>query len=403
MITSVHTHPASVGLLVVLLTACGARESSEHHTVRDSAGVTIVTSSQPRWTSEQAWTLSPSPSLEIGMTDGAPEYQFYRVEGAQRLDNGRIVVADAGSGEVRLFDGAGRFIKSSGGQGEAPGEYRQITAIGRGPADSIWVYDFGLRRFTVLNGDCETVRTVSVGGTLSAVGAVGRLPDGSFVVKEGWSATTHEGAQPGLVRDPVAVVRIEPDGSHHDTITTVAGREIFISTEDGRAVMSAPLFARSSSAVIRGNAVFVGDQTALEISLYSVAGTVEQIFRAPGVDLGLTGAIVERYREDLLTREPEDRRAMVRRHYDAMEVPPSRPAYGGLLIDADGNLWTGEYVRYPAQPVVWTVFSAAGELLGEVRVPQRFKVLEIGSDWIIGVGRDEFDVEHVRLYGIQKE
>jgi hypothetical protein len=206
-----------------------------------------------------------------------------------------------------------------------------------------------------------------------------------------------------LVRDPVAVVRIEPDGSHHDTITTVAGREIFISTEDGRAVMSAPLFARSSSAVIRGNAVFVGDQTALEISLYSVAGTVEQIFRAPGVDLGLTGAIVERYREDLLTREPEDRRAMVRRHYDAMEVPPSRPAYGGLLIDADGNLWTGEYVRYPAQPVVWTVFWAAGELLGEVRVPQRFKVLEIGSDWIIGVGRDEFDVEHVRLYGIQKE
>jgi len=50
MITSVHTRPASLGLLVALLTACGAREFHGPATVRDSAGVSIIESSQPRWT-----------------------------------------------------------------------------------------------------------------------------------------------------------------------------------------------------------------------------------------------------------------------------------------------------------------------------------------------------------------
>ena len=403
MITSLHTRLDLAAGVAVFLTACGAGEFSQSSAVRDSAGITIIESSQPRWNAAQAWTLSPTPSLQIGRPEGTPEYQFYRVAGALRLADGSIVVADAESAEIRLFDGSGKFLKSTGGRGEAPGEYRQITAMGRGPADSIWVYDFGLRRFTVLTRDCEAVRTVSVGGTLSAVAAVGRLPDGSFLVKEGWSAAVNENQRQGLVRDPVAVVRMQSDGSDHDTVTTVAGREVFIGTENGRAVMSSPLFARNSSAAIRGDAVFVGDQTTLEVSLYSGEGRVERVFRVLGVDLGLTSATVARHKEELLAREPAERRVMLRRHYDAMTTPPSRPAYGDLVVDAEGNLWTGEYVRYPMVPEVWTVFSAAGELLGDVRLPQGFGVLDIGSDWILGVGRDEMDIEYMQLYGIEKE
>jgi hypothetical protein len=41
-------------------------------------------------------------------------------------------------------------------------------------------------------------------------------------------------------------------------------------------------------------------------------------------------------------------------------------------------------------------------LLGEVTVAEQFKVLQIGADWVLGVGRDELDVEYVMLYGLEK-
>jgi hypothetical protein len=72
------------------------------------------------------------------------------------------------------------------------------------------------------------------------------------------------------------------------------------------------------------------------------------------------------------------------------------------MVDALGNVWAGEYTRYPAVPVTWTVLASSGELLGEVAVPPQFRVLQIGGDWILGVGRDELDVEYVRLYRLLK-
>jgi len=382
--------------------ACGGADYVTHAATRDSAGVVIVESRQPQWQPGEGWRLSAQPLLQIGTTDGPAELQFHRVEGAIRLDDGRIVVADAGSGEIRFYNETGRFLLATGGLGDAPGEYRQITGLGTGPGDSIWAYDFGLRRFTVLTGDGEPVRTVSVGGTLSSVGAVGTLPDGSFVVKESWSSHLHDNTRQRLVRDPVAVARLSSDGTELDTIAMVAGREVFLSTEDGRAVMSAPLFARTSSAAMGNETVFVGDQEAFEVLRYSPAGVLQQIMRVPDANLQLTTGDVQQLKDELLAREPEQRRAMMRDHLEEMALPPTRPAYGSLLIDALGNLWAGEYARYPAVPRTWTVFAGTGELLGEVIVPERFKVLQVGHDWILGVGRDELDVEYVRVHWLVK-
>ena len=382
--------------------ACGGADYVTHAATRDSAGVVIVESRQPQWQPGEGWRLSAQPLLQIGTTDGPAELQFHRVEGAIRLDDGRIVVADAGSGEIRFYNETGRFLLATGGLGDAPGEYRQITGLGTGPGDSIWAYDFGLRRFTVLTGDGEPVRTVSVGGTLSSVGAVGTLPDGSFVVKESWSSHLHDNTRQRLVRDPVAVARLSSDGTELDTIAMVAGREVFLSTEDGRAVMSAPLFARTSSAAMGNETVFVGDQEAFEVLRYSPAGVLQQIMRVPDADLQLTTGDVQQLKETLFAREPEQRRVMMRDHLEEMAVPPTRPAYGSLIVDALGNLWAGEYARYPAVPRTWTVFTATGELLGEVIVPERFKVLQVGHDWILGVGQDELDVEYVRVHWLVK-
>lgn len=372
--------------------------------VRDSAGVQIVESQRPVWPEDEGWRLSTEPTLQIGLEEGPAEYQFVRVEGVVRLPDGRIVVADAGSWEIRLFAMEGAFLTASGRRGDAPGEYRQIAGLGYGPGDSLWVYDFGNRRFTILTADGELVRTMNLGGALSAVGAVGRLSDGSFVVREYWSSGSHTGrVQSGLTRDPAAVARVSNDGVVLDTIGLYPGREVYIGSENGRAVMSAPLLAHNASVALWGDRVLVGDQERFEIGLYSSSGALERLIRLLSVDLRVTEQEIERAVAERLVDEPPERHAMLRAHLDAMDVPATRPAYGRLLVDAQGNLWVAEHTSYPAEPVAWRVFDSDGRLLGAVQVPERYHIHQIGEDWILGVWRDDLGVEYVRMHRLDKQ
>lgn len=384
--------------------ACGERQPAANWSVRDSAGIEIVESRGPAWAEGAGWAVAATPLLAIGLAEGAAEYQFSQVEGALRLPDGRIVVADGGSREIRFFDAEGGFLFSSGRRGGAPGEYRQIIGMGSGPGDSIWVFDYGVRRFTVLSADGEVARTLTLDPTLSNVGAVGRLDDGSFVVRELWSSGASQGEiRLGLGRDPAAVARYAADGTQLDTIGLFPGREVYIGTEDGRGVMSTPLFAHSTSAAVTSDAVYVGDQERFEIGRYSATGALQRSIRLLGVDLRTTRQDIERATEERLASVLDDQRAMMRAQLESMEVPATRPAYGRLLVDAASNLWVSGYAAYPSQPVMWHVFAADGRLLGRVRMPQRFRVFQVGAAWILGVWRDDYDVEYVHVYELRKD
>ncbi len=108
----------------------------------------------------------------------------------------------------------------------------------------------------------------------------------------------------------------------------------------------------------------------------------------------------------LVEREVAERsdaeRAMHRQHLESMAVPDTRPAYGRLLVDADGDLWAAEYSRYPFPPAQWTVFDPDGRLLGTVDTPERFDLQQVGPDWVLGVWRDPLGVEYVRRYPLMK-
>ena len=67
------------------------------------------------------WRLSQRPVIDIGIASGDPVYELTDAASSLRLDDGGIVVADVGVGELRYFDAAGRFQFST--QGE--------TALGR--------------------------------------------------------------------------------------------------------------------------------------------------------------------------------------------------------------------------------------------------------------------------------
>jgi hypothetical protein len=61
------------------------------------------------------WRLSQQPVLEIGVASGDPVYELTDAASSLRLDDGGVVIADVGVGELRYFDAAGRFQFSTQG------------------------------------------------------------------------------------------------------------------------------------------------------------------------------------------------------------------------------------------------------------------------------------------------
>lgn len=90
----------------------------------------------------------------------------------------------------------------------------------------------------------------------------------------------------------------------------------------------------------------------------------------------------------------------MRRQFAAMLTPATLPSYADLLGDGGGRLWLREFLLpdEQARGERWTVFDADGRMLGTVATPAGLRVTEIGADYVLGVWKDEEDVEHVRLH-----
>ena len=113
--------------LLVLPAACESPEEATPYglrvTVEDSAGVTIVTNDPPAPDSRLQWRFGAQPSLSIGSVDSGEADQLFRVTDATRLPDGRIVIANSGSNELRVFNADGSHAGTWGGRGEGPGEF----------------------------------------------------------------------------------------------------------------------------------------------------------------------------------------------------------------------------------------------------------------------------------------
>lgn len=107
----------------------------------------------------ERWSLSEVPLLEIGVVEGDPAYQLHEAVSSVRLPDGGIAVVNAGSQEVRFYSPEGRHLRSAGGTGSGPTEFRRPSRIWRWGADSLRVWDSRLRRFTFMDMEGAVART----------------------------------------------------------------------------------------------------------------------------------------------------------------------------------------------------------------------------------------------------
>jgi hypothetical protein len=153
------------------------------------------------------WAVDTARALRIGVREGPAAYELFDVVGSTRLSDGRLVVANGGAGEIRYYDATGRHLRTSGGRGGGPGEFRRLRKIFRHTADSLLASDRSAERLSLFDPTGAFVRTVPV----DSVGYPD-LPLDAWLEGPFWIAT-------GAVRVSAARVRrvlrrlSRPDGS----------------------------------------------------------------------------------------------------------------------------------------------------------------------------------------------
>lgn len=395
----------ALSAVAAVAAACGGDAAASASLVTDSAGVRIVQNDQPLWKDGEGWTVGDAPSLDIGVVEGDAAYQLDGVRSVARLSDGRIVVANAGSHQVRLYGADGRHLRSMGRAGGGPGEFRGLSWAGVGAADTVLAWDSQEKRLTVFAPDGSLARTVKPRGPDGAYPRVfGTFADGSVLSTGGFSMKFTVGEQ----RDSVRYHRFGTDGSALPDIGRQAGMESFTMEMGGVMLQESVLFGRDVRVRPAGDEVLVADNDRYEVRFVSPEGTPRRIVRRSHDPVRVQPADVDAYfdlRENDLNLLPAEAGSVARIRQKQREELPRRetfPAFSDLRTDAAGNLWVEQYARPGDEQPRWDVFDPEGRWLGAVETPVGLKIHDIGPDWILGVQKDELDVEHVRMYPLRK-
>ena len=386
----------AAALALALLAGCGRSESPAAAVERsDSAGIEIVRNPSSALAHSYA-ALDAEPTVVIGGREGDPAHELFRVSGAAVLADGGIAVVNMGSQEVRFYDGAGEHLRSVGGQGDGPGEFRNPLLAPATTVDSLLVWDFA-NRFTFVRPDG------TFGETRPLRGNVGSpiIRHGNQLLLSGGTARAAMDTPQGLMPNRSLFRILDLVTLDTALVADLEGMDVYLSN-DGRSIAFTPVpFDAPASASMNAAGIFIAPGEAPEVRQYDVAGELRRIIRVPIEPRPITRADYDAFVEARVAalRDP-DFEPELRRRYGEIPVRPAMPVVGDLRTDAAGNLWAQEYRAEDTDPQRWIVIDSTGAVLGRVAMPAGLRVEQIGRDFVLGVESDALGVETVRRYAL---
>lgn len=363
---------------------------------RDSAGIEILEALRPAWDDSNPWSIDPDPLVDLTLSGSGPAHEFFRVRGVKQRADGSLVLADRTSRQIRHYSREGEFLGALGGPGRGPGEFRSLERV-ETVADTVFALDSD-GRVTVVGPEMTLIRTFDLPHHIIEFHSLG---DGTFLAEYFMDPGPVEIVN-RMVRPPVALVRFDREGIEIDSIAERPGREYYTFAFEDYSGSAPPLFGRHGVAATLGPRVFYGSSDLMQVEELDLAGNIARILSVPGHDLDLTDTEVAAERQGYLnfdlppgvTLHP-----LIRRRIEALPSPVTRPAYARILMDPAGAMWLERYrgLSEADRPQEWVVLDVDGTWLGTIEVPYRFSVTDITMETVLGVWRDEFDVEHPQM------
>lgn len=403
-----------LGSLPTALAACDAAADPALTTRSDSAGIPIITAVAPQWGPGEGWTVSEEPVVEIGAVDGPREQLLDGVVGAVRLSNGDIVLGEWRTGELRRYDGEGALVWRAAGQGEGPGEHQLMRFMGLLPGDTVVTWDTRLDRVQVFGPGGGLVRTFSVETPwprFPPVHAIG-------VSERHLVMIFHDarGEVPnGVARwPPVRITALSLEDGGIRRVIDVPGTETHITPMgEGQGATSEYLFGKGPRYAVSASGLALVDTERFSVRSISLSGggSATRILRRGEPAPPVTSEDVDAY-VDWMTAQSVARGLFLPPDLRDQPTAETLPVLGSIHLDAAGNLWVAPHSPHGAEVPPFQVYAPDGTWLGGVAVPPGLQLeylgiavavgFEIGEDYILGVWRDELDVEYVRMYGLAK-
>jgi hypothetical protein len=362
------------------------------------------------------WTVAAKPLVEVGGADGKGPTEFTRITGAARQRDGTIVVANGATGELRFFNARGGFLRSTSRRGAGPGEFRDGPELLVSVSDTLVASDsrLGVLVFAP-NGKFLRALTFPV-----VPGYVRNPPVGAF---SAWDVVIY--MRRG--KDGPAVMSASLDSlwlgrvSLRDTsVRVLLGQRsapLYAKGPGVRPIYSFGFAPRTLNAVGRGR-VCTGYPDRYEVLCSDSLGhplfkIVRDVLTRPVSDSARRA-----FRDNTAGRRPDGTsqyEGSLREHREQVAASAKfadhYPAYSRLLISQTGDLWVrafatadglGEADRLNSSSTstTWSIYNVQGAWIADCTLPPHFSPAEIGANYVLGVSRDEDDVERITLLSL---
>jgi hypothetical protein len=415
---SMHRPRVAVTLCVAaLLSACGADAPTPDAgtlVVRDSlvAGDSIpvrVIESTDAVADERAapFAVDTAPELVIGTDAGEEPYELHRVFDAMQWRDGRIIVGNSGSQELRLYDSAGVYLGSLGRKGGGPGEFSEYSSLNLYAwRDSLLVADDGRAHVYSPTLEFVSTRPFDVSSGPSRPFLRGVFADGS------WAAFAAEGG--GILNGPPGsiinmgfeLLHYSATGVMQRSVRSYASRPRYVLNAAGRTGFPYVPLTSEEQAGVQGDSFVVLPPGRPELLWFDQQGRLAQVARwsrrrVPSsevyptyIDSSLAG-----YRRGT---DREDEAFYTELYKQDLPIPEYAPLYTTLKVDDERRVWL-ERFRLPGDtgPRRWDVIAPTGEWLGTVAVPPRFTLFRAGRDYVLGRTLDSLGVERVQRHRVR--
>jgi hypothetical protein len=388
-------------------------------TEADSAGVRTVTISGPV-TALPEWSLSEVPLTDIS-GNAAPF--LGRVGEVAFFGERQILVYDRQSAELRSFASDGQVVQLLTGAGDGPGEIRALTQLSVTSGDTVYAFDIRHNRISVFGAGGALRTTIPVRPEFAG-------PE--TLVRDAWALGTDRyllygyGLGPGesgrptdpphrAVRDAIIQV-VSADGIERATAIHFNGG--YVVRHAGGA--SGSPFSNRPFVAVNAGRILHGSGLTYELTVRDLDLRPLLVIRWLGWQQPLTASMIETLRGPMaasihelraIAPDAADRLTDALFHTDVL--PEALPALGSALLDENGRIWVAQFRPSDDLPMamaggyeqwheddVWHVLDSDGSPMARVRLPPRTRLLDVRSDRVVVVTRDDLDVEHVRVLAI---
>jgi hypothetical protein len=342
------------------------------------------------------------PALSIGLIEGPEALMFSNVKSAAWSADGDVVIADLGSGQIRIFSSEGELLGTIGRGGEGPGEFLALSGAWPRADGGVVAMDERLRRITEFGPSGEVVRVSRMEGVADAEMLRPGGPSGTRFLFS--SITTFSGVRlsdGATVRPPVFFVRHRLDGTMLDTIAQLPGYASTVTEVNGNhQVLFVPL-ASGPTATATGDGVAITGGDLYEVRFFDAGGSLSRIIRLSESPPALADHHMDAWLNAMAGENADaDTRRRTRAAYEGVALPATLPAYTDLVVTDRGGLWARRYSLPGAATARWDVFGADGRYEGRVELQVTLRVVTVTDGRLLGIDRDALGVERIQVWDV---